>query len=140
MARRGTRRMVFGAMAVPLLLALCGCATGPATWQPGNLQPLVIGWQQFFRVQWDATRQNGQPLVEGYITNVWGFTALSLQLLVTGYDASGQQVGQRIAWGPSEIDFGARVYFNVPVPAAATYDVAVFAWSWVQSGNGGSIR
>ena len=110
------------------------------TWQPGNLQPLVVGWQQFFRVQWDATPQNGQSLVEGYITNVWGFPALNLQLLVTGYDASGRQVGQLIAWGPSEIDFGARVYFNVPAPAAASYDVAVFAWNWVQTGNGGALR
>jgi hypothetical protein len=45
--------------------------------------------------------------------------------------------GQRLAWG--WIDYGARV-INVPVPAAASYDVAVFAWSWVQTGNGGDLR
>ena len=61
-------------------------------------------------------------------------------MLVTGYDASGRQTGQLIAWGPSEIDYGARVYFNVPVPAAASYDVAIFAWNWVQTGNGGALR
>jgi hypothetical protein len=123
-------------------LALLGaCATAPVdSWQPGDLRPLIVGWEQFFRVQWGATSHGDQALVEGYITNVWGFPALRLQLLVTGYDASGQKVGQRLAWGPNEIDYGARVYFNVPVPAAATYDVAVFAWSWVQTGNGGDLR
>jgi hypothetical protein len=140
MKSRAVRRFVFGGVALLLLLPLGGCATGPASWQPGNLQPLVIGWPQFFRVQWDVTRENGQPLVEGYITNVWGFAALNLQLLVTGYDASGQQAGQRIAWGPREIDYGARVYFNVPVPAAASYDVAIFAWTWVQTGGGVDFR
>jgi hypothetical protein len=140
MNRHGERRLVSGSVLLLLIVALGACATGPASWQPGNLQPLVIGWQQFFRVQWDVTEQHGETLVEGYIMNVWGFAALNLQLLVTGYDASGRQVGQRIAWGPSEIDYGARVYFNVPVPAAASYDVAVFAWTWVQTGEGGAIR
>ena len=122
------------------LLVAAGCAPGTITWQPGNLQPLVVGWQQFFRVQWAATPQDGHTLVDGYITNVWGFPALNLQLLVTGYDQAGRQTGQLIAWGPSEIDYGVRVYFNVPVPAAASYDVAILAWNWVQTGNGGALR
>ena len=42
--------------------------------------------------------------------------------------------------GPNEIDFGSRVYFNVPVPTAATYDVSIFSWSWVQTGNGADMR
>jgi hypothetical protein len=125
---------------VGALLLLGGCAAGTAPWQPGNLQPLVIGWQQYFHVQWAATPQNGTVLVDGYVTNVWGFPALSVRLLVTGYDASGRQTGQRLAWGPNEIDPGNRVYFNITVPPAASYDVAVFAWNWVQTGNGGDLR
>jgi hypothetical protein len=125
---------------VAAIFLVGGCGSPTITWQPGNLQPLVVGWQQFFRVQWDATPQNGQALVEGYITNVWGFPALNLRLLVTGYDASGRQTGQLIAWGPSEIDYGARVYFNVATPTAASYDVAIFAWTWVQTGNGADFR
>jgi hypothetical protein len=134
------RRLARTALAVAIL-AWAGGAGGAVTWQPGNLQPKIVGWQQFFRVQWNATPQgDGQALLEGYITNVWGFAALNVQLLVSGYDASGRQVGQLLAWGPSEIDFGARVYFNVTVPVAASYDVAIFAWSWVQTGDGGSMR
>ncbi len=134
------RGWLWACLATLLVLSPAGCATGPMTWQPGNLQPLTVGWQQFFRIQWDATHHNGESLVEGYVTNVWGFTALNVRLLVNGYDASGEMVGQRISWGPNEIDVGARVYFNVPVPPAATYEVAIFSWSWVQTGNGADMR
>jgi len=140
MMRCVSRMSLWVGLAGLLLLSPAGCATGPMTWYPGNLQPLIIGWQQFFRIQWDATSQSGQPVVEGYITNVWGFTALNVRLLVNGYDASGQMVGQLISWGPNEIDFGSRVYFTVPLPPAATYEVSIFSWSWVQTGNGGDMR
>ncbi len=120
-----------------VLVTIAGCATltAPASWHPGNLQPLVIGWPQYFRIQWQATRTSGHVLIDGYITNTWGFTAQKVRVLVNGYDGSGRQVGQLIAWGPNEINPGGRVYFDVPVPAgAATYDVSVFSWTWVQVG------
>jgi hypothetical protein len=56
-------------LAIGILVA---CSTAPAHWQSKSLQPLTIGWQQFFRVQWAASEFQGQPIVEGYITNVWG--------------------------------------------------------------------
>jgi hypothetical protein len=97
---------------------------------------MIVGWQQFFRLQWDATKRGESVWVEGFITNTWGFTAQRMQLLVTGYDATGKSLGQVIAWGPFEIDPGTRQFFNVAVPpGAATYDVAVFAWDWVQAGG-----
>jgi hypothetical protein len=120
-----------------LAAILGGCATlaTPAMWQPGDLQPLIVGWQQYFRIQWGATPQGAGVLVDGYITNTWGFTAQKVRVLVNGYDAAGKQVGQLIAWGPNEITPGSRVYFNVTTPAgAATYDVSIFSWNWVQVG------
>jgi hypothetical protein len=124
---------------VLLVLALLAGETSGATaaWPSANLRPLVVGWQQFFRVQWDAGASQGQPVVEGYVTNVWNFPAQRVQLLVSGYDASGQRVGQLVAWGPPRINPGARVYFDMPVPPAASYDVAIFAWDWVQRGGPG---
>ena len=128
---------VQAALALALLALTASESTGAiARWQAGNLQPLVVGWQQFFRIQWDATRVAGQPAVEGYVTNVWGFTAVKVQLLVNGYDKSGKRVGQLVAWGPSPITPGSRVYVDVPVPRAASYEVTVFAWDWVQTGGG----
>jgi hypothetical protein len=142
MAPRITLRLVrAGSAALLLAVAVgCGALSAPTIWTPGNRQPLIVGWEQYFRVQWDATRKNGQTIVEGYISNTWGFAAQRIQLLVTGYDARGTSLGQVIAWGPNEIDPGDRRYFDVPVPpGAASYDVAIFAWTWVQTGGGGDL-
>jgi hypothetical protein len=126
-----------------LVVTLGGCATAatPATWQPGNARPLIIGWQQYFQVVWGVTRREPNALIEGYITNSWGFAVRDVRVLVNGYDAAGTQTGQAIAWGPKEIEPGGRVYFDVTVPAgAATYDVSIFSWKWTwpPSGEGGS--
>jgi hypothetical protein len=115
---------------VLLGVTLGGCATvtTPATWQPGNVQPLISGWQQYFGILWSVTRQDQDSLIEGYITNNWGFAVREVQVLVNGYDSSGAQTGQVIAWDPNAIQPGDRVYFDVTVPAgAATYDVSVYA-------------
>jgi hypothetical protein len=136
--RSGRLRVALRATALAMLVGgLGGCAglSAPAAWQPGNLQPLIIGWQQYFRIQWAATPGKGGALVDGYITNTWGFTAQRVRVLVTGHDAAGKEVGQLVAWGPSEINPGGRVYFDVEVPGgAAHYDVSIFSWNWVQVG------
>jgi hypothetical protein len=114
-----------------LWVTVSGCATvtTPATWQSGNVQPLIMGWQQYFEILWGVTRQDRDALIEGYITNTWGFAAREVRVLVSGYDPSGTQTGQVIAWGPTAIQPGDRVYFDVTVPAgAATYDVSIFSW------------
>jgi hypothetical protein len=134
---RTTLVIIRGGLAALLLAALAGCASmgTPAAWQTGSIQPLIVGWQQFFSIQHTATPRGGGVLVDGYITNTWGFAAQRVRLLVTGYDAAGKQVGQLIAWGPNEINPGGRVYFNVDVPRGATsYDVSIFSWNWVQVG------
>ncbi len=117
------------------ILAGCATVTAPADWQPGNLQPQIIGWQQYFRIQWTATPRGAGVLIDGYITNTWGFPAQRVRVLVNGYDAAGTNVGQRIAWGPNEITPGGRVFFDVTVPSgASSYDVSIFSWNWVQMG------
>jgi len=122
-----------------LWVTLGGCATvpTPATWQPGNVQPLIIGWPQYFEILWVVTRQDQGAFIEGYITNTWGFAVREVRVLVNGYDASGTQTGQVIAWGPNAIQPGERVYFDVTVPAAAaTYDVSIFSWNWTWPPSG----
>jgi hypothetical protein len=32
------------------------------------------------------------------------------------------------------------VYFDVSVPRAASYEVAIFSWNWIQSGGGKDIH
>lgn len=141
----GHRAKLTRTLFLPVLLWATwgGCATvpAPATWQPGNVQPLIFGWQRYFEILWVVTRQDQGAFIEGYITNNWGFAVREVRVLVNGYDSSGTQTGQAIAWGPNEIAPGDRVYFDVTVPAAAaTYEVSVFSWKWTWPPSAGPGR
>lgn len=101
-----------------------------------SLVPLVVGWEQFFTLTWDAWQDRGRPTVGGYITNEAGFPARKVQLLVEAVDASGRVTGQRVSWLGSDLTSGTRAYFEAPAPApAATYRVSVFAYDWVQTAD-----
>jgi hypothetical protein len=120
-------------------LGACATVTTPATWQPGNIRPLISGWPQYFEILWGATRRDQDVLIEGYITNTWGFAVRDVRVLVDGYDSSGRQTGQVIAWGPNAIQPADRVYFDVTVPAgAATYAVSIYSWKWTCPPSGGA--
>ena len=120
-------------------LALVAVAVTASASEP--LQPLVAGWEQFFRLQWEAVERAGRPVVQGRIQNEWGFPATHIRLLVDGFDGSGRLVGQNIGWLGTQLPPGIASHFEVPVrEAAATYRVSVFAFSWVQAGNGGDNR
>ncbi len=72
------------------------------TWQPGNLQPLVVGWQQFFRVQWDATPAGRPDARRGvHHQRVGVHRPECSSLLVTGYDASGSRSGNSSPGAPA---------------------------------------
>ncbi len=101
-----------------------------------SLVPLVVGWEQFFTLTWEAWQDRGQPTVGGYIKNEAGFPARKVQLLVEAVDASGRVTGQRVSWLGSDLTSGTRAYFEAPAPApAATYRVSVFAYDWVQTAD-----
>lgn len=110
-----------------------GWAARPAR----SLTPLVLGWEQFFKLEWQAAERAGQPVVQGYILNDWGFPARRIQLLVEALDDTGGVAGQQVAWLGSSLTPGTRAYFEVPVARRApTYRVSVFAFEWVQVGDG----
>lgn len=99
-----------------------------------SLTPLVLGWERFFTLTWEAGQDRGQPIVGGYIKNDAGFAARRVQLLVESVDASGRVTGQRVSWLGSALTPGMRAYFEAPAPPpAATYRVSVFAYDWVQT-------
>jgi hypothetical protein len=102
------------------------------------LTPRIVGWEQFFKLDWRADQRRGRPVVSGHIMNDWGFPARNIQLLVEGLDGSGSVVGQRVSWLGSDLTPGMRVYFETPAPPpgpAASYRVSVFAFDWVQAGG-----
>ena len=105
------------------------------------LTPRIVGWEQFFKLDWQAVERRGRPVVSGHIMNDWGFPARNVRLLVEGLDGTGNVVGQRVSWLGTELTPGMRAYFEEPAPPpgpapAAAYRVSVFAWDWVQAGGG----
>ena len=121
---------------VVLVVALSAAHLAPAA----SLTPLVSGWEQFFKLEWQAPAGNGRPIT-GYILNDWGFSASRIQLLVEGLDQGGQVVGQRVEWLGALLTPGMRAYFEVPAPGpAATYRVRVFAFDWLQGSGSDQLR
>lgn len=121
---------------VVLVLALSAAHAAPAA----PLTPLVVGWERFFKVEWQAPAGNGRPIT-GYILNDWGFPATRIQLLVEGLDQGGRVVGQRVEWLGASLPPGMRAYFEVPAPGPApTYRVRVFAFEWLQGSGSDQLR
>jgi len=116
---------------VGVLLFLLVYATIAAADRP--LTPLVTGWEQFFKLEWEPGARNDRPVVRGYIKNEAGMTAANVRLLAEGLDPSGLLVSQTVSWLGTDLSPGMRAYFEVPVerPAPA-YRVSVFAFDFVQ--------
>ena len=93
------------------------------------------GWERHFSLEWTVeSEKGGGRRVTGYVTNHHGEFALSVRLLAQALDQSGAVVGQRIEWIPSGVTGFSRAYFEVPrLPAADTYRVTVWAYTWLQS-------
>jgi hypothetical protein len=120
---------------VALVLALSAASLAAAA----TLTPLIAGWEQFFKIEWQAPVANGSPIT-GYVLNDAGFPATRIQLLVDGLDPGGQVVSQRVEWLGTSLTPGMRAYFEVRAPGPApTYRVRVFAFDWLQ-GSGTDDR
>ncbi len=121
-------------VAVSLVLAVVMLA--PLGALGSSLTPLVLGWEQFFKLDWQAGQRGQQSFVWGHLLNDWGMPATQIQLLVEGVDSSGGVVGQKVAWLGPMLTPGTRAYFEVPVPwKTPTHRVSVFAFTWVQAGG-----
>ncbi len=130
-----TVRRLLAALVVAGLAAGCVVPAGSAA--AARLTPLVVGWENYFKIDWESAQRGGRPVVRGYLLNDWGFPAARVQLLVESLDTSGTVVGQRVAWlGVGVLTPGTRAYFEEPVPQpASSYRVSVFAFDWVQVGG-----
>ena len=101
------------------------------------LQPLVVDWHQYFRVESESSVHDGRAVVTGKVfnTTIWG--AKRIQLLVDAVDAGGQVINQRLIWLGVDLAPGTHAAFEVPMPASPGYRVSVFAFD---SGGGGRWR
>ena len=94
----------------------------------------MYGWEQNFTLEWAADQgQSGARRVSGYVCNRHGEYALDLRVLAQALDPAGAVIGQRIAFVPGGVGGSGRAYFEVPnLPAASSYRVSVWDYTWVQ--------
>jgi len=98
------------------------------------LQPLVVGWEQFFRLTWEVGERGGKPVVTGRIYNSWNFAAANMRLLVDELGAAGEIIDQRVGWLGFTLTPGTTAPFEIPVAhGTPNHRVSVFAFDWVQT-------
>ena len=119
--------MAGGLLIVSLALWLTACAST----QSGPLEPIVVGGERYFRVEWQPDTRDGRPGVAGYVYNDWGLPAAGIRLLVDSLGPGGELLGQRIVT-VGTLTPGTHAYFEAAVrePASA-YRVRIFSWGWV---------
>lgn len=117
-------------------LALAGVGLRTATFQaptrvtaPAS-DPVAA---QYFRVEWTVSpARNGQSRITGYVYNDWWGPAENVVLRINELDASGKliaAVGRPLVESITPHD---RLYFDVQVPRAASYDVGVSMFDFTQ--------
>jgi hypothetical protein len=103
-------------------------ATAPGVVGAAELQPQMAGWESLFSVNWSPGQYRGQPVVEGYVTNVSPYEMTQIRVLVESLDAAGQVTNQQVAWVPGDLGGGGRLFFQVPAQPAPAYRVRVFSY------------
>jgi hypothetical protein len=93
-----------------------------------ELQPQMLGWERLFTVSWQPAEYRGQPVVEGYVTNISPYETTQIRVLVESLDGAGQTTAQRVAWVPGDLGGGGRLFFQVPAAPAPAYRVSVFSY------------
>jgi len=138
----GTRRLTLAAV-LATFLAACTTA-GPNATSPSAsplavapVQPLMVGFDDFFKLDWQVGARNGRPIIVGHLYNNWGKAAANMRLLVEGLDATGNVTGQELVWlQPTMLTSGTSQAFEADVPGpGATYRVRVFAFDWLERGR-----
>ena len=120
-----------------VMMAGPGAAQAPKEPAESELQPLLPGWERFFRVDWESVERRGRTLVQGHVVNDSPYTVTRMQLLVDALGADDRVVAQRVSWVVGTLTPFSRLYFEVPVPRlAAKYRVRVFAYDRFEAAHG----
>jgi hypothetical protein len=125
----GMRRLGISILCVALSL---GTSARGGVAQP--LSPLVVDWEQYFRIESVSALRGGRAVVTGTVWNTAPWSTKKIQLLVDALDAGGEPITQRVIWLGVDLAAGTHAAFEVPMPPAPSYRVRVFAFD---SGRGG---
>lgn len=82
------------------ILALLASLLFPAAPARGEavVEPLQPGWEQFFRVEWEAGTQGDGQVVRGRVRNDSPYLLDRIQLLVEALDQGGAVLDQQVVW------------------------------------------
>ena len=119
-----------------LLAALTLSAACASTTPSGPLEPLVVGWEQYATIEYQATPRGDSTVVWGYLQTGSPYTFHRIRVLVDALDAQNQLVAQQLSWVPGDLGWPTRLYFEVAMPPAPAYRVRVFSWDRLESGGG----
>jgi hypothetical protein len=109
------------------------CAGGAMVAAPSDPSYGVYGFDDYFKLEWQAEERHGKPLVSGYVGNQWGFPVKNVRLRVEALDGAGSVTAAYIGYVNGLVIPGSRVYFEVSVPAKAPgYRVRLLSFDAVQ--------
>jgi hypothetical protein len=115
----------------PLVTGCSGAAAGMTP--SASTTTAIEGWEHYFSLDWAAQPTPKGHAIDGYVHNKYGTAAVSVQILAQGLDASGNVVGQKLAWVPGSVPPFNRAFFIVPgLPPAERYRVSVWAFDFVE--------
>jgi hypothetical protein len=118
------------------VLAIGAATAGLEAVTPAAAQSWAIP-DRGFRVEWEPVETRRGPGLRGYVHNASGYTAANVRLLIESVDAAGQVAATTVAYLPGTAPPFDRLYFEVPLKAAAaSYRVRVGSWEPV--GRGGA--
>jgi hypothetical protein len=136
------RALRIGAACAVVAMLAEGCASGvtqsasSGSAAQGAPSYGIYGVDSYFRVEWQPDERGGKTLVSGYVTNQWGLGARNVRLRVEALDAAGGVTATYIGYVNGYVTPGARVYFEVPVPAKApNYRVTVLSFDPINGHN-----
>ncbi len=92
--------------------------------------------ERYFRLEWQVTRSEKGPAIEGYVYNKAMRTAERMRLQIEHLDASGGVVGRSTMWVLGGVPMDGRAYFRASVPDATSYRVQVLTFDWTGGGGG----
>ena len=128
------RRPIARGLLLGLLTVVAGCAGATPSLAPSaTVTSTVLGWEQWFRVDWAAEAKPGGNEIQGYVYNTYGQTAVNVRVLAQGLDPAGAVVDQKIEWVPGGVPALNRALFRVAgLQPAQRYRVSVWAFDFLQ--------
>lgn len=99
-----------------------------------DIEPLIVGWERFFALDWGITEQRGRAVVTGYVRNTSPYTFGRVQLLADTLDGTSRVVAQETAWVPGALGPFDRRYFEIPLRTRGQdYRIRVLAFDRLEA-------